>query len=167
MDSEKGIETLKVWQKAMTFAFYIHQQVLPSLPVDEKWALTMQLRRSAQSIPANIAEGYGRYYYQEGIRFCYIARGSLEESFTYLSLAHEIGYLSKEDFIKTNTDIQELRRLINGYINYLKKNKRGENEAGSKYHIHEESIYTTEFLQHGPANNPELTTQESSDDPNP
>jgi len=167
MDSEKGIETLKVWQKAIAFTIYIHEQVLPSLPVDLKWALSMQLRRSAQSIPANIAEGNGRYYYQEGIRFCYIARGSLEESFTYLSLAHELGYLSREVFTKTNNDIQELRRIINGYINYLKKNKRGENEAGSKHRIQEDFIDTTKFLHDEPEYNPELTTQESSDDPNP
>jgi hypothetical protein len=74
--SEKGLGSLKLWQRAVELAEYIHKTVLPALPADEKWCLTQQLRRSAQSVPANIAEGYGRFYYQEGIRFCYIARGS-------------------------------------------------------------------------------------------
>lgn len=78
---DKGLETLQVWQRAMAFAVKVYRQVLPSLPSQEKWSLVDQLRRSVQSIPANIAEGYGRFYYQESIRFCYIARGSLEETF--------------------------------------------------------------------------------------
>ena len=74
-DKKTGIETLKVWQKAMDLAVKVYREIIPLLPVEEKYALASQLRRSAQSIPANIAEGYGRYYYQDNIRFCYIARG--------------------------------------------------------------------------------------------
>lgn len=90
---DKGLETLQVWQKAIALAVQVCKQVLPLLPVQEKWSLADQLRRSVQSIPANIAEGYGRYYYQDSIRFCYIARGSLEETFSHLTLARELGYL--------------------------------------------------------------------------
>ena len=72
---DKGLETLQVWQKEMAFAVNVCRQILPKLPTQEKWSLTDQLRRSVQSIPTNIAEGYGRYYYQESIRYCYIARG--------------------------------------------------------------------------------------------
>jgi len=67
---DRGLETLQVWQRAMAFAVKVCRQVLPSLPSQEKWSLVNQLRRSVQSIPANIAEGYGRFYYQESIRFC-------------------------------------------------------------------------------------------------
>lgn len=77
--SISGLEKLDVWRKAQSFAVHIHQEILPKLPKDEKWSLTQQIRRSSQSIPANIAEGHGRYYFQENVRFCYIARGSLEE----------------------------------------------------------------------------------------
>ena len=93
---------------------------------------------STQSIPANIAEGYGRFYYQEGVRFCYIARGSLEEAFTQISLAHKLGYVTQNIFDECNGDIIELRRLINGYISYFKKSKRGENEPGSIHAVHED-----------------------------
>jgi len=51
-----------------------------------------------QSIPANIAEGYGRYYYQDNVRFCYIARGSLEETLSHLVLAHELNYISTNTY---------------------------------------------------------------------
>ncbi|OGO29962.1 MAG: hypothetical protein A2136_04665 [Chloroflexi bacterium RBG_16_54_11] len=148
MSEDKGIETLIVWQKAMAFAIHVQQQIIPLLPKDEKWALGMQMRRSAQSIPANIAEGYGRYYYQEGVRFCYLARGSLEETYTHLSLAYELGYISKDAYSKSESDIQELRRLLNGYISFLKKSKRGDNEPGSAHRIQDDpSHYLLEIEQ--------------------
>jgi four helix bundle protein len=145
MSEEKGLDTLQVWQRAMTFAIKVQQQILPLFPVDEKWALVTQLRRSVQSIPGNIAEGYGRYYYQESVRFCYIARGSLEESYTYLSLGNKLGYISENIFHPLTMDITDLRRLLNGYINFLKKSKRGENEPGSTHQTHEDSeLYITD-----------------------
>ncbi len=140
MAEEKGLETLKVWQRAMSFALNVQQQILPLFPIEEKWALAAQMRRSAQSIPANIAEGYGRYYYQEGVRFCYVARGSLEETFSHISLAHKLGYMSPDTFDKLNQEIQELRRILNGYISFLRKSKRGENEPGSILGIQEEPV---------------------------
>ena len=140
MVEELGLETLLVWQKAISFVVNVHQQILPSLPLEEKWSLSSQLRRSVQSIPANVAEGYGRYYYQEGIRFCYVARGSLEETFTQISLAHELGYISHDIFNKFRDDMLEFRRLLNGYIIFLKKSKRGENDPGSTHQIQDNSI---------------------------
>lgn len=132
MAGEKGIESLQVWQQAIAFVKRVYKDVLPHLPKEEKWAMASQLRRAAQSVPANIAEGYGRFYYQEGVRFFYIARGSTEECFTYLSLAKELGYIPAEEFDKLRGEILELQRLINGYISYLKRSKRGENEPGSQ-----------------------------------
>ncbi len=129
--AEKGLGSLKLWQRAVEFAEHMHKIVLPILPADEKWCLTQQLRRSAQSVPANIAEGYGRFYYQEGIRFCYIARGSLEETFSHLFLAHRLNYLSEETYRNTLDKINELRRMTNGYIAFLKQSKRGASEPGA------------------------------------
>ena len=83
MSDAKGLDSLEVWRRSIDFAKLIHDTVLPILPVEEKWGLAQQLRRASQSISANIAEGYGRYYYQEGVRFCYIARGSLEETISF------------------------------------------------------------------------------------
>lgn len=129
--SEKGLGSLKLWQRAVEFAEHIYKMVLPALPADEKWCLTQQLRRSAQSVPANIAEEYGRFYYQEGIRFCYIARGSLEETYSHLFLAYRLGYLSEETYQKSLNKINELRRMTSGYIAFLKQSKRGASEPGA------------------------------------
>ena len=138
MTGDKGLETLLVWQKSLAFAVEICKTILPKLPVQEKWSLVDQLRRSAQSIPANIAEGYGRFYFQEGVRFCYIARGSLEETFSHLTLAHKLDYLDDETYKRLNDQIMELRRMISGYIAFLKESKRGASEPGAN-HIREDS----------------------------
>jgi four helix bundle protein len=137
MTNEKGLETLQVWQKALTFAAGICTEILPRLPQHENWSLAEQLRRAVQSIPANIAEGYGRYYYQDCVRFCYIARGSLEESFSHITLAQKLGYLDEETMMHLRTQITELRKMINGYIAFLKQSKRGESEPGSALTTHE------------------------------
>ena len=136
---DKGIESLLVWRKAIEYALQISEKVLSLLPPIERYALADQLRRSAQSVPANIAEGYGRYYYQEGIRFCYIARGSLEESYSHLTLARKMGYLNEELFHEFATNTQELRKMLNGYIAFLKRSKRGMDEPGN-YAIREGSM---------------------------
>ncbi len=145
-----GLEALQVWQKAMNFALRVQREILSSFPPEEKWAMSAQLRRAAQSIPANTAEGYGRYYYQETVRFCYIARGSLEEAYTYIKLADQLGYISENIYQSLNNEIVDLRRLINGYIAYLKKNKRGENEPGSLYRIQEDPLLYS--INHYPDN---------------
>jgi four helix bundle protein len=62
--SIEGLNRLKVWVRAKDFGLSIHQRVLPLLPAEEKWNLNQQLRRASLSISANIAEGYGRFYYQ-------------------------------------------------------------------------------------------------------
>ncbi|HEY44957.1 MAG TPA: four helix bundle protein [Anaerolineae bacterium] len=93
-------------------------------PVEEKFALSQQLRRAVQSVPANIAEAHGRYHYQDAIRFCYIARGSLDETLSHLILAHDLGYIP-EDSLRTCREIwREVYRLLNGYIEYLKRNRQ-------------------------------------------
>jgi four helix bundle protein len=130
-ETERGLDHLEVWQRSISFAVMICREIVILLPAEEKYSLTAQLRRSAQSVPANIAEGYGRYHYQDNIRFCYIARGSLEETYTHLTLAHKLGYLSDTVFRSCLQDIQMLRKLINGYIAYLKRTKIGQNEPGA------------------------------------
>lgn len=71
------------------------------------------------------------------ISACYIARGSLTETYTHLVLAHDMGYISGELFNRLKSQIDELIRIINGYIAYLKRSKRGENEPGARHFIQE------------------------------
>jgi four helix bundle protein len=134
---DKGLETLLVWERSIEFATKVCVHTLPLFPEEEKWSLTHQLRRSVQRIPANIAEGYGRYYYQDSIRFCCIPRGSLEESFSHIKLAQNLGYLQNNAFDQLFEDVQELRRMINGYISYLKRSKRGATEPGANLTVQE------------------------------
>ena len=143
--SVSGLENLDVWCKARDFAVRVNKEVLPLLPAEEKWTLNQQLRRSSQSIPANIAEGHGRFYFQENVRFCYIARGSLEESLSHIVYAYKVGYISETVYRGFEVDGENLNRLINGYIGFLKKSKQGANEPGANYSVREDpTAYTSE-----------------------
>ena len=137
--SIKSLETLEAWKKAKEFSLRVYREVLPLLPSEEKWNLNQQLRRSSLSIPANIAEGYGHFYYQDNVRFCYIARGSLEETLSHLVICHELKYVSQPLFDSLEQDGEKLTQLINGYIGYLKRSKQGQNEPGSTHFVHEDS----------------------------
>lgn len=137
--SSEGLKRLKVWCEAQELAVEVYKTVIPCLPLEEKWALSSQLRRSAASIPANIAEGYGRFYYQANVQFCYTARGSLEETISHILLAAEIGYLPPEKVDSILHKADALALLLNGYIAYLKKSKQGIGEPKPSHQINEES----------------------------
>jgi hypothetical protein len=95
----------------------------------------------------NNAEGHGRFYYQEDIRFCYIARGSLTEAYSHITLAHELGYISAEKYKEIKVLVEELVRIINGYVAYLMRSKVGANEPGANYIVREQSeFYLSEDL---------------------
>jgi four helix bundle protein len=133
--SISGLEKLDVWCKARDFAVRVNKEILQLLPPEEKWALNQQLRRSSQSIPANLAEGHGRFYFQDNVRFCYIARGSLEETLSHIVYAYKVGYISEILYKSFSIDGENLNRLINGYIGFLKKSKQGANEPGVNYMV--------------------------------
>ena len=101
--------------------------------------MNQQLRRSSQSIPANIAEGHERFYFQDNVRFCYIARGSLEETLSHLVYAHKVGYISETLYKSFVVDGEDLNRLINGYIGFLKRSKQGANEPGVNHSVREDA----------------------------
>ena len=146
--SVEGLKRLKVWVRAKDFALKIYKQVLPLLPAEEKWNLNQQLRRSSLSISANIAEGYGRFYYQDNVRFCYIARGSLDETLSHLTFALEMNYIAVELYKEFETEGEEIEKMLDGYIGFLKKSKQGANEPGASLVVHEESgLYMTEPLE--------------------
>ena len=130
--SIEGLSRLKVWVRAKDFAVSIYKKVLPLLPSEEKWNLNQQLRRSSLSISANIAEGYGRFYYQDNVRFCYNARGSLDEVLSHLTFAYEMRFIPEELY-------KEIDKMLNGYISYLKESKQGVTEPGANYSAREES----------------------------
>lgn len=74
--NEKGFEGLKVWQKAHALMLDVHKKLVPAIlrvSKDERFDLVAQIRRSSKSVSANIAEGHGRFYYGDNVRFCYNA----------------------------------------------------------------------------------------------
>jgi len=147
-DNIQGLETLEAWKHAKDFAVRVCKEVLPLLPVEEKWSLGQQIRRSAQSVPANIAEGHGRFYFQEAIRFYYIARGSLSETYTHITIAHELGYIPQKIYSDLRKQTEDLIRIINGYIAYLKRAKIGANEPGADYAVREDpASYSKDNLE--------------------
>lgn len=146
--SIQGLKRLQVWVRAKDYAGRIYKVVLPLLPADERWNLAQQLRRSSLSISANIAEGYGRFYYQDNVRFCYIARGSLEETLSHLIFAHEADFIPEALFKELEKEGDEIDKMLNGYIGYLKKSRQGEHEPGADRVVREDpEPYFTESLE--------------------
>lgn len=137
--SLEGLSRLKVWVRAKEFAVIIYNKVLPLLPAEEKWNLNQQLRRACLSIPANIAEGYGRFYYQENVRFCSTARGSLDEVLSHLAFAFEMNFIPEGLYKQLAGEGEEIDKMLNGYISHLKKSKQGASEPGANSHVREES----------------------------
>lgn len=151
MTTTDGLLKLEAWTKSRDFALEVYRKILPALPSDEKYNLSSQIRRAATSIPANIAEGYGRYYYQSNIQFCFIARGSLEETKSHLIIAHDIGYIDDNTFYQVIEKANNLLMLINGYIAYLRRAKHGENDITFQKMIKEdEVIYNIEEISDKP-----------------
>ena len=85
--------------------------------------LTSQLLRSSRSITANVAEGFGRFHYQENIQFCRIARGSLSESMEHIITAMDEEYLDQKTVSELDNEYKECLKQLNAYINFLKKAK--------------------------------------------
>ena len=90
----KSYRDLRVWQEAMTLAETCYR-LTRGFPKEEMFGLSSQIRRSAASIPANIAEGHGRENTQSFIQYLRIAQGSLKELETHLMLAERVGIAGK------------------------------------------------------------------------
>ena len=102
---------LIVWQKSVELVTECYR-VTSSFPSDERFGLTSQLRRSAVSVPANIAEGKGRGTTNNFVNFLSIASGSLTELDTHLVIANKLGYLTKETLNELEARMDEVGRML-------------------------------------------------------
>ncbi|GAA4366459.1 four helix bundle protein [Hymenobacter saemangeumensis] len=102
---------LIVWQRAMDVARTTYQLCMEFL-VNERTGLTSQMRRSAISIPSNIAEGAGRGGNKEFAQFLRIANGSCNELHTQMILAADFGFINKEQLTSAEGQIEEVERLL-------------------------------------------------------
>jgi len=111
----KTFRDLIVWQKAMELVTLIYQ-LSKAIPKDELYGLTSQMRRSAVSIPANIAEGYGRKSTQDYLRFLPISMSSNYELQTLLEIACNLKYLSMDSFKDAFDKSRELERMLSSLM---------------------------------------------------
>ena len=102
---------LRVWQKAMDLAVEVYR-LSRSFPRDEIYRLTSQLTRAVASVPANIAEGHARGSTREYAHFLSIAKGSLMETETFLTLSVRLGYLSREDAVPALSLVTEISKML-------------------------------------------------------
>ena len=113
---------LNTWQKARVLKIEI-KILADKFPIEEKFRLADQLIRASRSVTANIAEGHGRFTYKDQLRFCIIARGSLSEVLNHLIDALDCHYISSSQMNDLKLRIDEVGRLLNGYISFLKNKK--------------------------------------------
>jgi four helix bundle protein len=121
MAEYKTYKELEVWVKSRAFVKEVYL-LTKEFPKDEMYGLTSQMRRSAISIPSNIAEGYGRQYKKESIQFFHIARGSLYELETQLYIAADLNYLQQTKLSEIILQLEECRKLLGGLIKYFENN---------------------------------------------
>ena len=127
----KTFEDLKCWKACRELRIFVANNVVPLLPKDEKYRLISQILDSARSTTANIAEGYGRYHYLDNAKFCSNSRGSCWEVLDHFITAYDEKLISNELYTKGRNLVIDAVRLVNGYMNYLRR-------VGSKNEVHDD-----------------------------
>ena len=116
---------LEAWKIAHELVLDIYK-ITKNFPKEELYCLVSQMRRAAISIVANIAEGFSRYHYKDKIKFYYQSRASVSEVQTFLLLAKDLGYINFETCKNLGEKANQARRLINGLIRSIEKQKSNE-----------------------------------------
>ena len=124
-ESRFKLDDFELYRAAREFRKRVYT-LIKDLPAAEKYALGSQMRRAAISVSNNIAEGHGRWHFQENIQFCRMARGSTEELIDDFNVCEDERYGDQALVATLKTDAYELIRRINGYIAYLRKTKQGD-----------------------------------------
>lgn len=126
-------EKLEVWQLGVELVKETYS-LIRDFPDDEKYGLSSQLKRASVSIPANIAEGYGRYHYMEKVKFYLNARGSLFELRSHLLIAKELNLIDKTKLEKLLSFINKLGVKLNNLITSMRERKSsgGSNEKSKE-----------------------------------
>lgn len=117
---------LDVWKKAVDFVTDLYIETR-DFPKEELYGLTSQMRRAAISIPSNIAEGSARQGNKEFIHFLHMALSSSAELDTQLIIALNLNYINKEKYSFLTDQLTEIGKMLNGLINYRKKQTKNPN----------------------------------------
>ena len=116
----KTYRDLEVWNKAMDLVEQVYR-LTSSFPTDERFGLSSQIRRAAVSVPANIAEGHGRLHRKEYVHHLSVARGSLMEVETHLTIAARLQLISREEAVPLWNLAQQVGKLLNGLVAALRE----------------------------------------------
>jgi len=112
------LEEIQTYQLAMDLGERVWNIVI-AWGYFEKDTVGKQLVKAADSVAANISEGYGRFFYKENKQFCYYGRGSLFETKTWLTKAHNRKLITDEEFVSFQKDINTIAIKLNNYINSI------------------------------------------------
>ena len=123
-DGFRTFEDLECWKACRVLRRWVSEQVR-KLPREEKYRLGDQMIRAGRSTTANIAEGYGRFHYQETVQFCRQSKGSAYEILDHLIAAEDDGLVDKVVVQRCRELVQQAVLLLNGYIRYLLRRKNG------------------------------------------
>jgi len=113
-----NFKDLNVWKKSRQIVKEVYL-FTSNFPKEEKFGLTSQIRRSAISIPSNIAEGCGRKTQKDFCNFLYIAQASSFEFETQLMLSLDLGFLDSQAFNQNLNQLNEIQKMLNGLINSI------------------------------------------------
>ena len=114
----RDFRELNVWEKAHRLTLQVYR-ITKNFPSDERFGLTVQLRRAAASVPTNIAEGCGRDSERELARFMSIAAGSASEVEYQMFLACDLNYIQDETYRELNQQANEVKKMLNSFIQKL------------------------------------------------
>ena len=120
-----NFEDLEVWQLGKELVLKIYDMTA-SFPKDEMYGVTSQVKRASLSVPANIAEGFGRYHFMDKAKFYLNARGSLYELKSHLLISKALGFSNNDTTEIILQSIQELSVKLNNLINKTRDLKRKE-----------------------------------------
>ena len=115
---------MDVYKKCRIFRKDVSEIVKKHFPPYEKFLISAQILDASRSITANLAEGHGRFHYQENIQFCRVARGSMSETLEHLITAFDEGYITKVILEKMKKQYDDCLYSLNSYIAYLKRKKK-------------------------------------------
>ena len=140
---KRGFEDLDCYKLALDVMVNAHQ-VADVLPPIEKFDLIQQIRRASKSVPANIAEGYGRFHFLDTLRFYSIARGSLNETLSHFITAKLLVYIEQEYFKLVYDLSRRAEKTLNGMMNFVRRQRSGKDLYGDRKVKEDPSSYNSD-----------------------
>ncbi|MDQ0969350.1 four helix bundle protein [Flavobacterium sp. W4I14] len=121
----RDYQKLDVWKKAHLFTLQVYKEILPIMPIEEKFALTQQIRRATYSIPLNIVEGSGKNTDKDFVHYLDNALGSTKEVEYAFILIRDLAYISLEIYEIVNKSVNEIKAMLIAFIKFLRGGGKG------------------------------------------